>query len=100
MTFAQSILVFFVMPILSVVMWVIIAEVILSWLISFRIIDPNGMGGQIYFMVRRFTEPVLSPIRNILPNMQGLDLSPIVAILLIGWINNWLIAGQLVPMLG
>ena len=100
MTFAQSLLVFFVMPILNVIVWVIIIEIVLSWLLAFRVIDPNGIFGQIGYGLRRFTAPLLDPIRSRLPSMGGLDISPIILILLISWVNNFLIGQKLLPMLG
>ena len=67
---------------LSIYSWVIIAAVLLSLLVSFRII--NGYRPEVRnigSMLDRLTEPVLAPIRRRLPSMGGLDLSPVVALL-------------------
>jgi YggT family protein len=63
-------------------MWVVIASVILSWLTAFNVINTHNrfvymLGTFIY----RLTEPALRPIRGVLPNLGGLDLSPLVLIL-------------------
>ena len=94
MTFGQSILAYFVMPVLSVIVWLIIIEIILGWLIAFGVADQRGMMGQIRAGLSRFTDPILAPFRRIIPPMGGLDLSPIAAILLLGWVNNYLL-GQM-----
>lgn len=67
---------------LDLYVWVIIISAIFSWLHAFNIINPSNqfvsMIGQALY---NLTEPVLRPIRNFLPNLGGLDLSPIVLIL-------------------
>lgn len=100
MSLAQSILAYFIMPILNLVVWIIIIEIILSWVIAFNIASPRGVVGQIAYGLRRFTDPILNPIRNVMPNLGGLDISPIIAILAIGWLNTYLIGQVIYPMLG
>lgn len=75
--------------------WILIASVILSWLVAFNVVNTRN---QVVFMIgsviERMTEPVLRPIRNILPNLGGLDLSPLVLLLLLNFlkivVNGWL----------
>ena len=101
MTLAQSILLHFVSPVISVVIFLIFAEVIFSWLVAFNVVNlRNPMVAQIYQVIRTVTEPILRPIRNVLPSMGGLDFSPIVALLGLSWINNYLVRGVLMNMLG
>ncbi|MEM7302093.1 MAG: YggT family protein [Pseudomonadota bacterium] len=61
--------------------WIIIASAIFSWLYAFNVINSNN---QFVAMVSNFlyqaTEPVLRPIRRILPNLGGIDISPIVVL--------------------
>ena len=100
MTLAQSIIIYLVSPVLGVIFWLIIAEVVFSWLVAFNVINlRNPMVAQIYGVIRTVTEPILRPIRNVLPSMGGLDFSPIVAILAIQWIRGFVLPG-LLPMLG
>ena len=61
---------------------VIIASVIMSWLISFGVINGyNPTVRAIYDMLQAVTEPLLRPIRNALPNFGAIDVSPIVLLL-------------------
>lgn len=67
----------------SLVWWMILASVVLSWLLAFGIINPsNRFVRQVIHGLNSMTDPLLNPIRRILPAMGGLDLSPV--ILLIG----------------
>jgi len=68
--------------VISLYMWVIIIGVVLSWLVAFNVVNTSNrfvyiVGDFCY----RLTEPALRPIRNILPNLGGIDLSPLVLIL-------------------
>ena len=69
--------------------YVLIAAAVLSWLIAFNVVNTrNQLVAMIADGLWRLTEPVLRPIRNILPNMGGLDLSPVVVILILIFIMN------------
>lgn len=100
MTFAQSILAYIIMPILSVIVWLIVIEIILGWLIAFGVVDQRGMVSQIRYGLSRFTDPILDPFRRIIPPMGGLDLSPIAALLLIGWVNSYVLGQVVMRALG
>lgn len=64
--------------------YVIIAAAIFSWLYAFNVVNPrNQVVSMIGNALYQMTEPVLRPIRNVMPNLGGLDLSPIVLLLLI-----------------
>lgn len=66
----------------SIYVWLLIASVVLSWLIAFNVINTgNRFVYQIRDFLYRITEPVLRPIRNLLPNLGGVDISPIILIL-------------------
>jgi YggT family protein len=68
--------------ILDIYLWVIIIWVVSSWLIAFNIINPhNQIVRTILLTLARLVEPVMRPIRRVLPDLGGLDLSPMVAIL-------------------
>jgi YggT family protein len=70
--------------VLELYMWIVIASVILSWLVSFNVINTsNNFVRQIGEFLHRVTDPVLRPIRNLLPNLGGIDVSPVVLILLL-----------------
>ncbi|MEM7547735.1 MAG: YggT family protein [Pseudomonadota bacterium] len=62
--------------------WIIIVQAVMSWLISFNVLNVRQpFVYQIWSGLNRLTEPVYRPIRNILPNMGGLDLTPVVVLL-------------------
>ena len=70
--------------VLQMYVWVVIASAILSWLVAFNVINTrNQVVYQIGNALYRLTEPALRPIRRILPNLGGIDLSPVVLLLLI-----------------
>jgi YggT family protein len=70
------------MLILDVAWFFIIAHVIMSWLINFQVINMHQpLVAQIWHMLNRILEPLYQPIRRILPNMQGIDLAPLVALI-------------------
>lgn len=75
------------LQILSLVTWVIIIQAVLSWLVVFKVLDiRNSVVGGIWGGLQRLTEPVYRPIRNLLPPMSGLDITPLIVILLIQFI--------------
>ena len=64
--------------------YVLIASAVLSWLVAFNVVNVrNPIVAQIGEVLYRLTEPVLRPIRNLLPNLGGVDISPIILILLL-----------------
>ncbi|MEQ1615063.1 MAG: YggT family protein [Hyphomicrobiaceae bacterium] len=72
----------FISYLITLYTYVVIAAVILSWLIGFNVINAhNPMVRSIWQAISAVTEPLLAPIRRMLPNMGGLDLSPIVLLL-------------------
>lgn len=101
MTFAQSIIAYLVSPVLSLLVFLIFIEVVFSWLVAFNVVNlRNPAVAQIYEVVRRFTEPILRPIRNAVPSIGGLDFSPIIAILGLSWLNDYVVRQLLFPALG
>mgnify|MGYP004006407679 FL=1 len=70
-------------------MWCLIIVVAMSWLTSFNIINTqNRLVYQIYDFMYRITEPALRPIRRWIPNFGGIDISPVILILLLVFIRN------------
>jgi YggT family protein len=70
--------------VLELYIWVIIASVVLSWLVAFNVINTrNAFVYQIGDFLHRVTEPALRPIRNMMPNLGGIDISPMILILLL-----------------
>jgi YggT family protein len=69
---------------MNLYIWLLIAAAILSWLIAFNVVNTrNGFVSGVAEFLYRITEPALRPIRQFLPSFGGLDISPIILILLI-----------------
>lgn len=67
---------------LNLYWWVIIISAVLSWLIAFNVVNyRNQIVAQIDTTLRALTEPVLAPIRRRMPNLGAVDISPIVVLL-------------------
>lgn len=70
--------------IISIVQWIIIAHIIMSWLINFQVLNlRQPLVAQIWDGLNRLVEPVYSRVRAFLPNMGGLDLAPLVVLIAI-----------------
>jgi YggT family protein len=64
--------------------YIIIAAAVMSWLIAFNVVNTrNQFVATVAEFLYRITEPVFRPIRNLLPNLGGIDISPIIVILII-----------------
>ena len=78
-----------ILILLQLYWWVLLIMIIMSWLISFNVINTrNQFVAAVWRVVTQLTEPVLNPIRRFMPNFSGLDLSPLIAFLLIFFIQQ------------
>ena len=78
----------FISLLLTLYIYVLIAAAVMSWLIFFNVVNPrNQFVSMVAEFLYRITEPVLRPIRNVLPNLGGIDISPIVVIIIIWFIQ-------------
>jgi YggT family protein len=89
----------FLVPVVDVVVvllhiywWIVIISAVMSWLVAFNVINthsrPVAMIGDFLY---RATEPALRPLRQFLPNLGGLDISPIILLLILWFIERELI---------
>lgn len=70
------------MLLLNILWFFIIAHVVMSWLINFQVLNTRQpLVAQIWYGINRLLEPLYGPIRNVLPNMGGLDLAPLVVLI-------------------
>lgn len=77
--------------VLEIYLWLIIIWVIMSWLIAFQVINThNRFVYQVNYFLYRITEPALGPIRRFMPNLGGIDLSPMVLVLAILFLRYFL----------
>ena len=80
-----------IITVLQLYMWVIIAGAVLSWLVAFEVVNTrNRFVAMVLDFTYRLSEPALRPIRRILPDIGGIDLSPVVLILGIVFVQNLL----------
>ena len=76
------------LQILKLYSYVVIANVVISWLVAFNILNTqNRFVYSILEMTYRLTDPILNKIRNFLPNLGSLDISPVILLLLIWFIE-------------
>ncbi|MBQ0818570.1 MAG: YggT family protein [Methyloceanibacter sp.] len=88
----------FIVYVIQLYIWVIIASAILSWLIAFNVVNTsNRFVYSVADMLYRVTEPALRPIRSILPDLGGIDISPVILILFLLFIINVVLLGWLLP---
>ncbi|WP_322987830.1 MULTISPECIES: YggT family protein [unclassified Hoeflea] len=84
--------------VLSLYTWIIIGSAIFSWLYAFNVVNPgNRFVGMVGEFLYKATEPVLKPIRRVLPDLGGLDISPIVLLIAIFFVRTF-IATSIAPM--
>jgi YggT family protein len=83
--------------ILNLYIWLLVAAAVLSWLIAFNVVNTrNQLVAMIADFLYRITEPVLRPIRNLMPSFGGLDISPVIVIFIIIFLR-YVIALYILP---
>jgi YggT family protein len=88
----------FLVLVIDLFIWVVIAGAILSWLIAFNVVNTqNSFVYQIADMLYRVTDPALRPIRSVIPNLGGIDISPVILILFLIFIRDVVLVGWLLP---
>lgn len=87
----------FIAMVITLYMWVIIISAILSWLIAFNVINRHN---QVVYMIadtlQRLSEPALRPIRRNMPDLGGIDISPVILILALIFLRDVVIGDWLV----
>ena len=80
-----------VSTVISIYIWLLIAQAVLSWLVAFGIVNRyNRVVATIGDFLWRITEPLLRPIRRVIPDLGGIDISPVILILLLWFLRNLL----------
>ncbi|MAM35502.1 MAG: hypothetical protein CMH28_10560 [Micavibrio sp.] len=68
--------------VINILIFVIIIEVVLSWLIVFEVINVrNPQAQNLIKLIKRITDPIMQPVRKIIPPIGGIDITPIIVIL-------------------
>jgi YggT family protein len=79
--------------------WIIIASAIFSWLYAFNVVNSrNQFVGSIGNMLYRLTEPALRPIRRFMPDLGGVDISPIILLLILFFLRQFILT-TIAPLL-
>ena len=82
-------LIWLIITLIDLYVYILIAMVILSWLFAFNVVNYNNQFvRQIHHVITQLTEPVLAPIRGFMPNLGGVDLSPMVLLLGLFFVKN------------
>ena len=69
---------------LNILWWIIIVQAVMSWLLAFNVINThNEFVRQLWVVLERITEPLYRPIRRIMPDFGGIDLTPMVVLILL-----------------
>jgi YggT family protein len=81
-----------ILTVINIYIWVLIASAVLSWLLAFNVLNTHNRF--VYLLsdfLYRITEPALRPIRRVVPLLGGVDISPVVLILLLIFVQNLII---------
>lgn len=96
MTFGQALIIYFIHPVLTLLVIVIFVNVILTWLVAFNVVNPrNQLVSMIGRTTQAITDPLLNPIRRVLPTLGGIDFAPLVLLLIVFFVRDWLVADLL-----
>ena len=75
--------------VITIYIWILIINALLSWLIAFNVLNTsNRLVYSLLDISYKMTDPLLKPIKNFLPNLGNIDISPIVLILLLMFLRN------------
>lgn len=89
----------FVVMVVDLYIWVIIGSAVLSWLVAFGVVNTsNRFVYTLGDILHRLTEPAMRPIRQFVPDLGGIDLSPVILILGLIFIKNVVLIGWAAPM--
>jgi YggT family protein len=78
-----------IITVIQLYTYIVIATVIVSWLIAFNVINlHNPVVRQITYILGQLTEPLLDPIRRAMPSLGGLDISPVILLLLLYFLQR------------
>ena len=81
-----------ILQVIDLYMWLVIIGVVLSWLTAYNVVNlSNRFVYMVGDFINRVTEPVLRPIRQVLPNLGNIDISPVVLILILLFAQRFII---------
>ena len=92
MSLLASLITFFIAPLISLILFIFIIYVILSWLFTLNIVSPqNPTARQVYSILSSVVEPIVAPFRKLIPPLGNFDMGFYFAAMLLYWISRWLL---------
>ncbi len=92
MSLFQALYLYLINPVMGLLMWVVIVRVVMSWLIAYNVINlHNQFVAMVWQICGKIYEPMVQPIRKMIPNFGGMDFSPFILILLLQFTNEYLL---------
>lgn len=92
MSLIDSIIIYFISPVISVLLIILFVYMIFSWLIAFNVINlRNPAMAMIYNLVSSIVEPILTPLRRIIPPLGGFDMAFLVLAMGLYWAQGYLL---------
>jgi len=86
--FAATLMQVFVM-IIGIIWFIVIAHVVVSWLVNFQVLNlRQPLVSQIWYLLNRLVEPIYRPIRRFMPDLGGIDLAPLVVLIVLFFLRN------------
>ena len=77
--------------VIDIYFYILIINIVLSWLIAFNIVNmQNKIVVSVLYATNRLTDPLLNPVRRILPNLGGIDISPIILVLCLLFVQDYI----------
>lgn len=77
--------------VIDIYFYILIVNIVLSWLVAFNAVNmQNKFVATILYATNKLTDPLLNPIRRVLPNLGGIDISPIVLVLVLLFIQDYI----------
>lgn len=87
-------------PLITLLIWVMIISAVLSWLVAFNVVNPrNEFVGMIMRFADAVSRPLLRPLQRVIPPLGGVDITPIILILLLQFFDAYILGQLIVPAL-
>jgi len=87
-------------PLITLLIWLMIIAAVLSWLVAFNVVNPrNQFVGTVMRFADAITRPLLRPLQRIIPPLGGIDITPIILILLLQFFDAYVLGKLIIPAL-
>jgi YggT family protein len=87
-------------PLITLLIWLMIIAAVLSWLVAFNVVNPrNQFVGTVMRFADAITRPLLRPLQRFIPPLGGIDITPIILILLLQFFDAYVLGRLVIPAL-